>query len=253
MLTRIIIVLLCLLASFPAAAGDITLDADNGVEYHQNEQKLVARGNARAAKDDMSIRAETLVGFYNPKVKNKLSRLEAYKKVVMKTSRADADGDSLVYDINEDTAVLKGSPAHIKLPDADITAKGCITYYQSKKQAVARDGVVATDAKGNKVYADLMTAYFVTGADDKLVLDRIDIEQNVKIISEDTVVTALRGIYLAQAGKINLFDDVVINQSGNILKGSKAETDLNTGISKILSGSGSKGRVSGVFKEKKKE
>ena len=65
--------------------------------------------------------------------------------------------------------------------------------------------------------------------------------------------TALRGTYLAQAGKINLFDDVVINQNGNILKGSRAETDLNTGISKILSGSSSKGRVSGVFKEKKKE
>ena len=235
-----------------ALAGNITLDADGGVEYHQKEQKLVAVGNARASKEDLSIRAETLVGFYDSQTKNRFSRLEAYEDVVMKTPRADADGDSLVYDIANDTAILKGYPAHIKTPDADITAKGSITYYPTKKQAIARDNVIAADAEGNKVHADLMTAYFADGADGKLVLDKIDIEQNVKIISGDTTVTALRGTYWARQGKINLFDDVVINQNGNVLKGSKAETDLNTGISKMLSG-GTKGRVSGVFKEKKKD
>ena len=97
-----------------------------------------------------------------------------------------------------------------------------------------------------------MTAYFTKDANDKMILNKIDIEQNVKITSQDTVVTALRGTYYAIDGKIKLFDDVVINQNGNILNGSTAETDLNSGISKILSGAKS-GRVSGVFKEKKKE
>ncbi len=237
----------------PAFAGDITLDADGGVEYHQKEQKLVAVGNARAAKDDMSIRAETLVGFYDPQVKNKLHRLEAYEQVRLKTARAEADGNSLIYDIDDDAAVLKGAPAHIKTADADITAKGSITYYQSRRQAVARDGVIATDTKGNRVFADLMTAYFTDDGTGKLVLDKIDIEQNVKIISEDTTVTALRGTYLPRSGVVNLFEDVVINQNGNILKGARAESNLNTGISKMISGGTSHGRVSGVFKEKKKE
>ena len=253
MRTRLLVVFFCLSIVIPAAAGDIVLNADNGVEYHQKEQKLVAKGNAVATKDDLSLRAETLVGFYNPKIKNKISRLEAYQDVILKTADSSADGDSLVYDINDDTAILKGSPAHIKTAETDITAKGSITYYQSQKKAIARDGVIATDAKGNKVYADLMTAYFINNDQGKLELDKIDIEKNVKIVSEDTTVTALRGTYLARLGKINLFDNIVINQNGNILKGSKAETDLNTGISKILSGTGANGRVSGVFKEKKKE
>ncbi len=252
MILRLVLAILFILDISVAAAGDITLNADNRVEYHQKEQKLVAVGNAVASKDDLSIKAQTIIGYYNPKIKNKISKVEATNDVHLVSSQAEAFGDSLIYDINQDSAVLKGSPARIKTPDADITAQGSITYYPSQQKAIAIDGVIATDAKGNKVFADLMTAYFTKDANGKMILNKIDIEQNVKITSQDTVVTALRGTYYAIDGKIKLFDDVVINQNGNILNGSTAETDLNSGISKILSGAKS-GRVSGVFKEKKKE
>ncbi len=242
----------CFLSITPASAGDITLNADKSVEYHQKEQKLVAEGNAVASKDDMIIKAERLIGWYAPKSKNKISRVEAHQNVRMSSSQAKAFGDKLVYDIKEDSAILTGSPARIKLPDADITALGSITYYQSKQKAIAQDNVVAIDNKGNKVYADLMTAWFKKDAADKMTLDKIDIEQNVKIVSKDATITALKGVYYASSGKIKLFDNIVINQNGNILKGSKAETNLNTGVSKILSGNAAE-RVSGIFKEKKKQ
>lgn len=252
MLLRLTILVSCLLSATPLQAGDITLDADKQVEYYQKEQKLVASGNAVAAKDDLSIHADTLIGYYNPEIKNKISRLEAHDNVKMISSQTQASGNNLVYDVKADTAVLKGSPARIKTPDAVITAEGDITYYQTAQKAIATKNVIATDADGNKVYADLMTAWFTTDKTGKMVLDKIDIEQNVKIVSKDAEVTALKGTYYAASGKIKLFDNVIIKQGGNILKGSKAETDLNTGISKILSG-GLKERVSGIFKEKKKE
>ena len=156
----------------------------------------------------------------------------------------------MTYDISEDTAILTGSPAKIKNPDTTITAQGDITYYQTAQKAIAKDNVIATDSKGNKVYGDLMTAWFNKDKNGKLILDNVDIEQNAKIVSSDGTVTAKRGNYNAITGVIKLFDDVVITQKGNVLKGSRAETDLNTGISKILSGNK---RVSGVFKEKKKK
>ncbi len=56
----------------------------------------------------------------------------------------------------------------------------------------------------------------------------------------------LAGIYYPDKGKVYLYENVVINQNGNILKGDKAETDLNTGISKVLSG---QSRVSGIWYE----
>lgn len=252
MFTRLLTFILCFLITLPSFAGNITLDADEQVEYHQKEQKLVAKGNAKASKDNLSIRANTLIGYYNPENKNKISRVEAHQNVEMKTPDANAFGDKMIYDVKEDTATLTGNPARIKNVDFDITSKGPIIYYQSQQKAVARDKVEAVDNKNNHVYADLMTAWFTKDKNGELILDKIDIEQNIKIVSKDTTVTALKGTYHARLGKIFLYDDIIINQQGNILKGSKAETDLNTSISKILSDEKS-GRVSGVFKEKKKK
>ena len=56
----------CLLAVFtmPARAEKINLVADDRVEWHQNEQKMFAVGNAVASKQDMSVRADTITAFY---------------------------------------------------------------------------------------------------------------------------------------------------------------------------------------------
>ena len=252
MLKKLFILSLCSFLATPVLADDITLDADEGVEYHQKEQKLVAKGNAKATKKDLTIRADTLIGYYDAKSKNKISRVEALEKVEMKTPETSAFGDKMVYDIKEDTAILTGSPAKIKSPEFTITSKGPITYYQSKQKAIAENGVEAIDNQNNHIFADLMTAWFTKDKNGNLVLDRIEIEQNVKIVNKDATVTASRGTYNAISEIINLYDDVVINQQGNILKGSQAETNLKTSVSKIISG-GQNNRVSGIFKEKKKK
>lgn len=252
MLKKLFILSLCSFLATPVLADDITLDADEGVEYHQKEQKLIAKGNAVAKKKDLSIKADTLIGYYGKDNKNKISRIEAHGNVEMTTPETSAFGDKMIYDVKKDTAILNGTPAKIKSPKFNITSKGPITYYQSQQKAIADNGVEAVDSKGNHVYADLMTAWFTKDTNNQLVLDKIDIEQNVKITGKDTTVTALKGTYNALTEKIYLYDDVTIIQNGNVLKGSRAETDLKTSISKILS-DGQKGRVSGVFKEKKKE
>jgi lipopolysaccharide export system protein LptA len=95
-----------------------------------------------------------------------------------------------------------------------------------------------------------MIAYFKKDENNKLILDYIDINDIIKIKTQDADITAKRGTYYANEGKIKLFEDVTITQKGNILRGNMAETDLNTGISKILSGKTN--RVSGIFKETKK-
>ena len=144
-----------------------------------------------------------------------------------------------------------GGPARVKTAEADITAKGSITFWQDKQQALAKDDVTATNKNGNKVQADQMRAYFTKDKSGKLVLEKIDINGNVKINAKETEITAVKGTYQALNGKIELFDDITIKQNGNVLHGKKAETNLNTGISRIISGP--QGRVSGVFKETKKE
>jgi lipopolysaccharide export system protein LptA len=117
-------------------------------------------------------------------------------------------------------------------------------------KAYSQGDVTAVDNKGNRVRADEMTAYFTKNAQGKMILDKIDIAGNVKITSPNGDISAHSGTYYATINVIKLFDDIIITQNGNILKGSRAETDLNSGISRILAGD--KARVSGVFKETKK-
>ena len=170
----------------------------------------------------------------------------------MHSPRADAFGDNLDYNLDRDTAVLTGKPAKIKTEKETITARENITYYPSQQKAVALGNVEAVDKDGNKLYADKMIAYFIKEKEDSsnLTLDKVDIFGNVKIVTKDATVTADKGTYLPNTGLVKLFDNIIIDQEGNLLRGDKAETNLNTGISKLLAGN-KKGRVKGVFKEKK--
>ncbi len=254
---RAFLTLLITLYATTVAAADVNLTADEKVEWHQKAQKIVAVGNAVATKEDMNIRADSLTGYYagrenTPKGKSQITKVEARGNVVMKSSKANASGHTMDYDLKKDIVVLTGTPAKIVTDKETITAEDKIIYYPSEQKAIATGNVTATDKQNNKLYSDTMTAYFIDGKTSKMELKEVQIAGNVKIATDNTEVTADRGTYFPQQGKIKLFDNIVINQQGNILKGDIAETDLNSGISKLISTT--KGsRVKGIFKEKKKE
>ena len=237
-------------------ASDVNLTADEKVEWHQKEQKIVAVGNAVATRDDMNIRADRMIGYYasradKPQGKSRITKVEARGNVVMKSPKANAYGQSMDYDLQQDTIILKGSPAKISTDKEVITAEDNITYYPQEQKAVAFGNVVGT-SQGNKVFADKMVAFFTkeNAKSSNLVMRKVQIFGHVKITTSNAEVTAERGVYYPQEGKVRLDDNIVINQNGNTLKGDKAETNLNTGISKLISTSKT-GRVKGVFKEKK--
>lgn len=242
-----------MLLSFSANCEDIHITADTQVEWHQNEQKMVAIGNAIAQKKDMSIKAEKLSAKYskNSLGKNEISEIHAEQNVVMTSKDTQAFGNTLDYLISQDAAILKGMPAKIKTPTEEISANNSITYYPKQQKAIALGDVMAIDKDGNKLYSDIMTAYFEKDTNGQLQMNRVEIDGNVKIITKDAKVTALKGLYLPNIAKVKLFDNVTIYQGENILKGDEAETNLNTGISRLLSQK-KNGRVSGVFKEKKR-
>ena len=245
--------------TFPAKAEKINLVADERVEWHQNEQKMVAVGNAVASKKDMSIRADTITAFYESNKdntsnkKSKIKTVHAKGGVVLKSARADGFGDTMDYDVAADSMTLKGKPAKIKTAQEEITALGSITYYPSKQQAIALDDVVATDSQKNKVYSDKMISFFEKNAQGNLEMQRVEIYDNVKIVTKDAEVTADRGVYLPKDNKVNLYENVTIRQNGNFIRGDVAVTDLSTGVSRLQTKKGSGKRVSGVFKEKEKD
>ena len=246
-----------LLSLSAAQAENMELTADNRVEWHQKEQKIVAIGNAVATRQDLRVRADKMSADYKktpPAGKTQITSVHAEGNVIMHSQRADAFGHTLDYDLGKDLVHLQGSPAKIKTATETLTATDGIFYYPTDKKAIAIGNVHADNGK-DQVYGDKMVAYFEpkTGSDSSLEMKRVEIYGHVKILNAETTVWADKGIYNPKSGIVKLYDNITIEQNGNRLHGDYAQSDLNTGISKIMAGPTSKQRVTGVFKEKSKD
>ncbi len=248
--------------AFPAHAEDIRLTADDKVEWHQNEQKMVAVGNAIATKKDMNIRADQMTAFYESskkggdKARTNIRDVHAQGGVVITSPTAKAYGDTMDYNLITDVMVLQGEPVSKILTNdgKTITATDNITYYPSENMAIALGDVIAKD-DDSTIYSNKMVSYFTKNSEGQSELDKVEIysdNNEVRIVNDQATVTGEQGIYLPKINKVRLYRNVVINQDGNILKGDFAETDLKTGISRVLSDKKSGKRVSGIFIEKDK-
>ena len=251
---NILLSILVLATSFPAFAEDIKIHADKQVEWHSKEQKMVAVGNAVASKNDMSIKAQELTAKYEKNAqsgKQEISEIHASEDVLMTNGKSKAYGHEMIYNLKEDKAVLYGSPAKITTENNTITAEKHITYYPTDQKAVAEGNVFASDGE-NDIYTDSLIAYFTKDKDGKTSLKQAKAFGHVKIVNKDGTVWADKGTYLPKANMIKLYDNVTIDQKGNVIHGDYAETNTLTGISKMKAGN-KNGRVSGVFKEKNKK
>lgn len=250
------IIMAVLLSTTTTQAQYITLDADKEVIWDSQAQKMSAIGNAVATKGDMKVKAAKMEAYYaknNNTGKNTITEVHAYDNVIMTSPKANAYGDTLDYDVIKDEVILKGRPAKLKTDKEVITAKDKITYYPTAQKAIALGDVHATDKDNNQIFSQKMIAFFQKNEKDEMIMDKVEIYDNVKIVTKDATVTADKGLYLPKTAVIKLFDNVLIDQQGNKLKGDFAETNLNTGKSRIIAGQTSQGKVSGIFKEKKKD
>ena len=256
MMFKLVYILPILLTiSAPSQAQYMNLTADDSVEWDTQSQKMTAIGNAVAAKDDMQIRADKMTAHYakSPSTnnKNEITEVHAFGNIIITTPKAKAYGDTMDYDISKDSIILKGEPAKIQTDKETITAQESITYYPSQEKAIAIGNVQATDKEKNKIHSDKMVAFFEKNTQGNMEMSKIEIYENIKIITKSAVVTSNKGLYLPQKGLIKLYEHVQIDQQGNKLFGDYAETNLNTGKSRLIAGKTSSGRVSGIFKEKK--
>ena len=246
----VLLLSLLLLSTTPAQSQDLEVFADKQVELHQNEKKLVAVGNAVAKKDGNTINADTLTAFYDEDKNGKTTfkTLHAQGNVKAFAQNSKAFGDTMDYDLSKEEVTLTGKPAKIVNQNGDIiTAEDKIIYYTKEAKATAYGNVTAYN-KQNKVQSDEMISYFEKDKQGNLAMNKVNIAGNVKITTPQATATSKRGIYLPKEGKVKLYEDVVINQDGSILRGNYAETDLNTGISRMLAGENGS-RVSGIFRQ----
>ncbi|HYZ31094.1 MAG TPA: LptA/OstA family protein [Crenalkalicoccus sp.] len=198
--------LLALLLALPRAApaqeidlskgGPVDVTARDGIEWRQAEQVVIARGDARAVQQGVTVTADRLLARYRPvggqaggpaggppaggqpapaqpgqKVpgeaalgggNNEIWRLEAEGHVTIATATDTAHGDRAVYDVDQAVLVMTGGDLSLTTPQQVITCRDSLEYWSARHMAVARGGALVVDsAENRRIAADTLVAYFL--------------------------------------------------------------------------------------------
>ena len=293
--------LLALLAPMPALAqgidlsqgGPIDITAQNGIEWQQAEHRVIASGNAKAVRQNVTVTADRLIAYYRKKTGeaatsaatnpakstqtgitgdedssgNEIYRVEAEGHVQVFSPTDHAEGDRAVYDLDQAVMVMTGHDLRLTTPNDVLTAHDDLEYWSQKHMAVARGNAVVVTKDARRVAADVLVAYTIpesaqqsqtskpvaakpaAAADDPLAasgkLQKVEAFGHVSIRTPTDIVTGDRGVYVPDTGIAVLVGNVRITRGENQLAGAKAEVNLKTGISRLLSGDA--GRVEGLI------
>ena len=173
----------------PAAAQPlpINITATQGIEWRQADQEVIATGNAKAIRGNVTVTADQLIAHYRKKAGaaqaaanptatpaatpaadpedalenggTEIYQLDALGHVHIYTTTDNAYADHAVY--NMDSAVLVLTGAHLKLttPSDVVTARDSIEYYSIKRMAVARGDARIVAKDGRSIAADTLVGY----------------------------------------------------------------------------------------------
>jgi len=245
------------------------IDADQGLEWRQNDKVYIARGNVKVTRGKATVYADTMIAHYRPKQKQpgkpatstdratdptggtEIYNIEADGNVRMVSEGDTIYADRVVYDLDSATMVATGKHLKFVTPQETVTARDSFEWYDHDQIGVARGDAVATRDK-KVLRADELIAAVEKGPKGDSQLSRIDAQGNVKVTSEDQVGQSDSGVYNADTGIVTLVGNVRLTHGKDELRGQYAVFDTKKNISRLLSeppaatlASGKPHRVSG--------
>ena len=161
--------------------GPIDITAREGIEWRQIEQEVIARGDAKAVRGNVTVTADRLTAWYRKKGANEapqaasvsglmgdpstegseIYRLQADGHVNIFTATDRAQGDKATYDLDQSVMVMTGRDLKLTTPNNVITAKDDLEYWPQKHMAVARGDAVVVTSDAKRVAADTLVAYTI--------------------------------------------------------------------------------------------
>ncbi len=262
--------------------GPIAITASDGIDWRQDQREVIARGNAKAIRQNVTVTADRLIGFYRPKDPaaaaqatqgimgsdtggNEIYRVVAEGHVHIFTATDQVQGDRAVYDMDQAVLVVTGHDLKLTTPNDVLTARDSLEYWSQKHMAVARGNAVVVTNDGRRLAADTLVAYTTDtpaqqtatatpaaaskpANDDALAasgkLEKVEAYGNVVIRTVTDTAIGDRAVYVPETGIARLAGPVRITRGQNQLDGSEAEVNMKTGIARLLSGTGQ--RVQGL-------
>jgi lipopolysaccharide export system protein LptA len=166
--------------------GAVEVTARGGFEWRENEQVVIATGDARAVRGDVTVLADRLIARYRKKGTgpngtvpapapagtttaatagspdsggNEVYRLEAEQNVRIFTPTDYAQGDHAVYDIDQAVLLMTGHDLKLTTPQQVMTARDSMEYWSQRHVAVGRGHAVVVTSDGRRLAADVLVGY----------------------------------------------------------------------------------------------
>jgi lipopolysaccharide export system protein LptA len=234
-------------------AKPIGIEAQNGIEWQQNNHVYIARGNATATRGDGKVTADTLYAYYRVPTgaplaatgsaakpdpltggsSTQIYRIEAQGHVVFTNPSETMTGDAAVYDVDSTTLVVTGKGLKIVTPRDTITARDSLEWYDQKQLGVARGDAVAVQGD-RRVRGDVLTARVTKQPDGQSRISRIDANGSVLVSAPGQIARGDAGVYNLDSGIVTLTGHVRLTRGESELRGRYAVVDLNTNVSRLL-------------------
>jgi len=228
-------------------SGPSEIQADDALEWHQNEKTYVARGNAVYKRGDLTVKADLLTAYYRELPDKSTEIFSATAEGHVLITRGDttsATSGKAVYDVDAQTVTLTGGNLKFVNNDDVITATDSMQYRQAEDVAIARGNATAVRAKEQKTLrADTLIGHFAPNEKGDKELSLVDAEGNVRLTTATDVVTGDTGRYDVKKQFATINDNVHMTRGGNQLNGDYAEVDMASGVSKLLTRPGQGGRA----------
>lgn len=230
-------------ASIPIQSDKpIEIYAHEGIEWDQNSETYIARGNARAIQGDVTIYGSVLTARYRKTADggSEIWRLDADGKVRIESPKGTVHGEKAIYDMDTSILVVTGNNLKLVTPKETVTARDSLEYWQLKDMFVARGDALAV-LEDRKIKADILTAHLRKDENEESKVYRVDAFGSVLITTPTDIARGEKGVYFVDTGIATLTGAVKITRGDNQLNGEIAEINMNTGVSRILAGAGKGG------------
>lgn len=172
-----------------SGGGPVEVTARGQFEWRQDDQEVIATGDCRAVRGDVTVLSDKMIAHYRkkgtgpagsgslaapappPAAKpgdsvadaenggNEVYRLEAFGHVRILTPTDEAVGDKAVYDIDQAVLVMTGRALRLTTPQDVLTARDSMEYWSQKHMAVGRGDAVVVTTDGRRLAADVLVAY----------------------------------------------------------------------------------------------
>jgi len=175
--------------------GPVAITANDGLEWNQNEQQVVARGDAKAVRGNITVTADKLIAYYRKKATpaggaapvnaapanvaapagatppagapagggntagNEIYRLEAVGKVRIASPTETVTGGRAVYDMDQGVMLMTGGGLRLVTPNQTLTARDSLEYWAARRMSVARGNANVETSDGRRMQADTLVAF----------------------------------------------------------------------------------------------